>query len=50
MNIKGQIKLRVDVQCIHPWLDLLTYSDSCSDSSTHCGSNPNLDFSHDVTF
>lgn len=50
MKNKGQIRLRVDVPNTHPWSDLLTYSDSCSDSSTHCGSNPNLDFSHDVTY
>lgn len=50
MNIKGQIKLRVDAVNTHPWLELFPYSYSCSYSSTYLGSNPNLDFSHDVTF
>lgn len=50
MNIKGQIKLRVDVNGIHPRLELFPYSYSSSYSSTYLGSNPNLDFSHDVNF
>lgn len=50
MNIKGQIKLRVDAVNTHPWLELFPYSYSCSYSSTYLGSNPNLDFSYDVTF